>query len=365
MFSAFQFLWAQPPSGLMGEALRAAVPSVGRTCPNPAVGCVVVDDSGAVIARGGTEPAGKRHAEVVALDALPAGAARGKTLYATLEPCSHHGRTPPCADRIVREGVARVVVGAIDPNPLVHQQGVARLRAAGIAVDVVSGVDDRAAFDWCAALLRPFARSMASRASGAPQRPYVVLKVATSLDGKVATRTGASRFITGPESRRLVHRLRNVVDAVAVGAGTVAVDDPHLGVRDTAAGDAPARDPLRVIFDRQRRFTPARAPHLQLYRDARAVHVDAADVHAALAAVAAVPVVSLLVEAGPTLAAAFLRAGVVDELWWFHAPIVIGDDGRGASASLGVDVLADAHAFDVADRVVCGVDVLTVLVPRA
>jgi diaminohydroxyphosphoribosylaminopyrimidine deaminase/5-amino-6-(5-phosphoribosylamino)uracil reductase len=363
MLSAFQFLWAQPPSGLMGEALRAAVPSVGRTCPNPAVGCVVVDDNGAVIARGGTEPAGKRHAEVVALDALPAGAARGKTLYATLEPCSHHGRTPPCADRIVREGVARVVVGAIDPNPLVHQQGVARLRAAGVDVDVVGA--DSVDGHWCAALLRPFARSMAAKVSGAAPRPYVVVKVATSLDGKVATRTGASRFITGPESRRLVHRLRNVVDAVAVGAGTVAVDDPHLGVRDVAAGSAPVRDPLRVLFDRQRRFTPARAPHLQIYRDARALHVDAADVHAALAVVAAVPVVSLLVEAGPTLAAAFLRAGVVDELWWFHAPIVVGDDGRGASASLDVDVLGDAHAFDVVDRVVCGVDVLTVLVPRA
>ena len=383
-WSAFAHLLpssSSPWSGPWGPALAAAwaeaVRGVGRTHPNPAVGCVIVDANGDIVARGHHERAGEGHAEVNALDALIAdrgeGSARGLTAVVTLEPCAHHGRTPPCADRLVREGVARVVVGTLDPNPRVDGRGLERLQAAGIEVVVADGEAAAA----CAGLIAPFAKSIVPPAvEGEVQRPWVVLKTATSLDGRVATRTGASRFITGPQSRALVHALRDAVDAVVVGATTVLVDDPALTVRDHRRLDgSPVRDPRRVILDRRcqvgltaRVFDP---PGALLVHEATSTAKPLYGVeHVAVAGFALPSILSMLqargltsvlVEAGPRLSSSLLAAGLVDELWWFHAPLVIGGDGAPAVGGLDVTAIAQAKRGALAHRVVVGDDVLTIL----
>jgi len=378
--SAYAFLLA--PSGpattstpwepALRRALQEAVKGVGRTWPNPPVGCVLVDDGGAIVAVGHHEAAGRPHAEVNAIEALLAargpGAVRGLTAVVTLEPCAHHGRTPPCADRLVREGIARVVVGTRDPNPRVDGRGLDILRAAGVEVVVAEGAVAAA----CAALIAPFSTAITRG------RVHVVLKTATSLDGRVATRTGASRFITGAASRHLVHRLRDAVDAVVVGASTVVADDPALTVRDVVRADGVAvRDPRRVILDRRaslpvtaRVFDP---PGALLVHDvdvtarpmAGVEHIAVAglDVAAVVAALQRRGLTSVLVEAGPRLAAAFLAAGVVDEVWWFQAPLVIGGDGAPAVGALGVDALADARRIRPIHRAVLDDDALVILRP--
>ena len=269
----------------------------------------------------------------------------------------------------MREGVARVVVGTLDPNPRVDGRGIERLTAAGIDVVVADG----AAAAACAALIAPFAQSIVPTAS---PRPWVVLKTATSLDGRVATRSGASRFITGPHSRALVHALRDAVDGVVVGANTVVVDDPALTVRDFRRADGSAvRDPRRVVLDRRckvaltaRIFDP---PGALLVHDATSTgkplygveHVAVAGFELAsiLGALQARGLASVLVEAGPRLSAALLSAGLVDELWWFHAPLIIGADGAAAVGGLDVTAIADARRGTLAHRVLVGDDVLTVL----
>ncbi len=335
---------------LLWRALDNAARGVGRTAPNPPVGAVVVKD-GFVLGDGHHARAGDRHAEVVALDAVlaahGAGAARGSTMFVTLEPCVHHGRTPPCSERVIAEGVARVVVGALDPNPAVHGKGVARLRQAGVAVAVAAG----AVADRCAALIAPFSRALVDG------RVYVVLKIAASLDGRVATANGASRWITGAPARALVHRLRDACDAVVVGAGTVLADDPALTVRDV-----PGRDPLRVILDGRGRV-PASARAL-----AGAVHVraepgrDHVDLRAALADLArGRGLAAALVEAGPGLATALLEQDLVDELWWMTAPVVLGGDALPAVGALGLAAPADGPRFSVLHRAALGDDAVAVL----
>jgi diaminohydroxyphosphoribosylaminopyrimidine deaminase / 5-amino-6-(5-phosphoribosylamino)uracil reductase len=378
--SAFAFLLptsSSPPSSspwdaALWRALAEAQKGVGRTHPNPPVGCVLVDAAGVIVAVGHHEAAGRPHAEVNALEALlrerGPGAARGLTAVVTLEPCAHHGRTPPCADRLVREGVARVVVGTRDPNPRVDGRGLDILRAAGIDVVEAGGAVAAA----CASLIGPFASAMTRG------RSHVVLKTAMSLDGRVATRTGASRFITGPASRQLVHRLRDAVDAVVVGASTVVADDPALTVRDIGRDDGIAvRDPLRVILDRRatlpvtaRVFDP---PGALLIHDVDITprpmvgvdHIAVAglDVGAVVAALSQRGLTSVLVEAGPRLAAAFLAAGVVDELWCFQAPLLIGGDGVPAIGGLGVATLAEALRLRPVHRTTLGDDQLVVLRP--
>ena len=374
--------WSGPWGPALAAASVEAVRGVGRTHPNPAVGCVLVDTScgvagGEIVASGHHKRAGEGHAEVNALDALVSdrgvGSARGLTAVVTLEPCAHHGRTPPCADRLVREGVARVVVGTLDPNPRVDGRGIERLKAAGIEVVVADGVAAQA----CAALIAPFAKSIVPPdVDGAVQRPWVVLKTATSLDGRVATRTGASRFITGAASRRLVHGLRDAVDAVLVGATTVEVDDPALTVRDHRRADAtPVRDPRRVILDRRCRLpVTARVfdpPGALLVHEATStakpmygvehVAVEGFALPSILSMLQARGLTSVLVEAGPRLSASLLSAGLVDELWWFHAPVIIGGDGAAAVGGLGVAALAQAKRGAVAHRVLVGEDVLLIL----
>lgn len=276
----------------MERALALAERGRGTTYPNPLVGAVVVrgDD---VVAEGWHERAGEPHAEVHALRAAGE-RARDATLYVTLEPCAHHGRTPPCADAVIAAGVARVVVASVDPDPRTRGAGIERLRAAGVDVEV----DER----WEARALNAGYFSVHERG-----RPWVILKLATTLDGGVAV--PGRRWVTGEEARRRVHELRASVDAVAVGMGTVRADNPRLDARGVEAAKQPRRlafghGPLPEGSELELRTGAAEDELLQLAREG---------------------VQTLLLEGGPTIAAAFLDGNLVDELWWFVAPCVGGE----------------------------------------
>jgi diaminohydroxyphosphoribosylaminopyrimidine deaminase/5-amino-6-(5-phosphoribosylamino)uracil reductase len=335
-------------AAFMREAIRLARRGVGRTSPNPPVGAVVVA-RGRIVGRGFHRRAGAAHGELAALrEAGPH--ARGATLYVTLEPCNHHGRTPPCTEAIIAAGIKRVVVGAADPNPHVKRGGARRLRAHGVRVDMGIEVEP------CAQLIRAFAKHARTGL------PFVTVKLAASMDGRIATVTGASRWITGERARQLVHRLRNQVDAVMVGAGTVIADDPALTCRLRGG-----RDPLRVIVDGRLRVpltarvltkaaaagtivaTVSRKPRIieALRRRGATVlvlrgHGGQLALKSLLAELGKRGVTSVLVEGGGTLAAAALREGVVDEILCFYAPKLIGGDGRALLGPLGVVRLADA-----------------------
>jgi diaminohydroxyphosphoribosylaminopyrimidine deaminase/5-amino-6-(5-phosphoribosylamino)uracil reductase len=318
----------------MALALRLA--RRARPSPNPPVGAVVVRD-GRVVGRGFHAAAGGPHAEVVALRDAGA-AARGADLYVTLEPCNHHGRTPPCTEAILRAGVRRVVFGARDPDPRVRGGGAARLRAAG--VDVVGGVLG----GECAEAIAPFARF--ARAG----LPFVTLKIAASLDGRLAARTGRSRWITGPAARRAVHELRARHDAILVGASTVRLDDPRLTVRlGRRAPDVPP--PLRVVLARGRFPLPARAALFRPGAPAPTLLAVAEGGTAArprgarvlelrpgrdgfvpervlLRRLGGIGVTSVLVEGGGTTFTRFLAAGVVDRIALFLGPRLLGGPGE-------------------------------------
>ena len=226
---------------MMRRALELALSAVGHTSPNPPVGAVLVRD-GRIVGEGSTQPAGQSHAEIVALRQA-AELANGATLYVTLEPCSHHGRTPPCADAIIAAGISEVHAAIVDPNPLVAGRGLQMLRDAGISVTLGEGRDE------AEELIAPHSTYITTG------RPLVTLKFAMSLDGKIATRTGDSKWITGQESRRYVHTLRARADAIMAGIGTVLADAPQLTARD--ANDAPLpRQPLRVVVDSRGRTPP-------------------------------------------------------------------------------------------------------------
>lgn len=275
----------------MRRAIALAASVRGSTSPNPWVGAVVGDFEGA------TQPPGGAHAEVVALTAAGP-AARGQTLYVTLEPCSHHGRTPPCTDAIISAGVTRVVVGVEDPDPNVSGTGIATLRQAGIQVDVGVCADE---------VQQQLAPYLKHRQTG---RPYVVLKLAASLDGRTAAPDGTSQWITGDEARADAHRLRAHSDAVLVGAGTVRQDDPSLTVRHVDG-----RDPLRVVL--------GHAPADAMVQPAIEMQGDLGDV---LDQLGDKGVVQLLVEGGATVARAFHAAGLVDRYVLYLAPALFGGD---------------------------------------
>jgi diaminohydroxyphosphoribosylaminopyrimidine deaminase / 5-amino-6-(5-phosphoribosylamino)uracil reductase len=335
----------------MRKALRLAARARGRTAPNPLVGSIVVR-GGRRIASGYHVRAGLAHAEASAL-ARAGARARGATLYITLEPCAHHGRTPPCVDTVLASGVRRVVIGALDPDPRTAGRSVRRLRRAGI--DVCVGVEAQA----CRELNRGF-ESRLRRG-----RPHTILKLAASLDGRIATRTGDSHWVTGEPARAFVHELRDAVDAVAVGSGTALADDPELTAR---RGGRVVHRPLRIVVDTQLRLSP-RARMLDRARPgstlvlcakraaaARRRRLEAAgarvvpiatrgshlDLKRAWRALAAHGVNEVLVEGGGGLAAALLRAQLVDRLYLFLAPILIGADGRPMLADLGVTTLQRA-----------------------
>ncbi|MEI7892545.1 MAG: bifunctional diaminohydroxyphosphoribosylaminopyrimidine deaminase/5-amino-6-(5-phosphoribosylamino)uracil reductase RibD [Myxococcales bacterium] len=338
----------------------------GHPSPNPHVGAVVIGTDGALVAEGHHERAGEPHAEVAALR-VAGDKAQGGTLYVTLEPCNHVARTPKCTDAILASGIARVVIGCRDPNPTVPGAGVEALRAAGI--EIVLGVRETAA----RRLIAPFTKFITTGI------PYVSLKLALSLDGRIATRTGSSQWVTGSEARARVHVLRAAHDAVGVGIGTALADDPLLTVRA-----APGRSPARVVFD-----TRLRLPlHSQLVRTARQValwvicgpdapeaHEDAlvtsgahvlrapispegrVDASAALKLLASGGVVSILVEGGAELAGSMLAGRLADELHAFLAPILLGPRGRpGAVDWAGPTTPSEAPRVADPQWEVCGQD---------
>ncbi|MDE2580516.1 MAG: bifunctional diaminohydroxyphosphoribosylaminopyrimidine deaminase/5-amino-6-(5-phosphoribosylamino)uracil reductase RibD [Rhodospirillales bacterium] len=352
----------------MRAALALAARGLGVTWPNPSVGCVVVKD-GRVVGRALTAPGGRPHAEPMAL-AMAGAAAQGATAYVTLEPCCHWGRTPPCTDALIAARVARVVIAARDPDPRVDGAGAARLRAAGISV--TEGVLAAEADDLQCGFTSRIRRG----------RPWVTLKLASTLDGRIATSGGESRWITGPPARRAAHALRGRHDAVLVGAGTVAADDPDLtcrlpGFRPTpvvrvvadshlrtaltakvvaTAGDIPTWFLVREDADPGRRRAFASAGVTLVAVPSAATGVDLAR---GLAYLGAAGLTRLLVEGGGQLAAALLRERLVDRIAWFHAPAVLGGDGWPAVAAFGVAGLDRMPRFVRRSAVPLGADMLS------
>ena len=323
----------------MSRARELGLEVLGTTSPNPAVGAVILDATGTPVGEGATAAAGGPHAEVTAL-AQAGERARGGTAVVTLEPCAHTGRTGPCADALITAGVARVVVAVPEPTEFAGG-GADRLRAAG--VDVELGVEQDAAEHG----------ALAGWLTGVREhRPYVVWKVATTLDGRVAAADGTSRWITGDQARTAVHRLRATCDAVVVGSGTALTDDPQLTVRDADGHDV-ARQPLRVVADRRGRV-PATARVLD---DAAPTHVSrATDPAALLAELYDVDVRRALLEGGPDLVAAFLRDGLVDEIVLHQAPKLLGA-GPSLVGDLGIPAITAALTLEILDVTRLGGDV--------
>lgn len=354
----------------MALALSLGARALGRIWPNPAVGCVIVKD-GRIVGRGATAPGGRPHAESIAL-AQAGAAARGATAYVSLEPCAHHGETPPCAVALIEAGVARVVTAIEDVDPRVAGKGHAILRAAGI--EVTTGVLEAEA--------RQAHQGFFLRVQ--EHRPKLTLKLASSFDGRIATATGESQWITGPAARRLVHAERLRHDAVLVGAGTMRADDPTLTVR----GFGPVPQPVRVVASR----------HLNLPRESRLVatvnegpvwvvhdgaegavpdHVMAKwidlgvmlvpgtarsggqlDPKGILTALWAQGLTRVFCEGGGALAASFLQAGLVDELLGFTAGLALGAEGQPCLGAMGVEALTDAPRFQLVETRAVGGDVI-------
>lgn len=344
----------------MQQAIQLAASATGQTGVNPLVGAVLVNH-GQLVGFGAHLKAGDAHAEVHAIR-MAGATANGATLYVTLEPCSHHGKTPPCADLIIESGVKRVVIAMEDPNPLVAGRGIQRLRTAGIEVEV--GLLEAEA----RALNPGFFRSLSTK------RPYVILKTATSLDGKVALDSGESKWVTGPEARRDVHELRATVDAILTGIGTVLADDPAL----TARLERPVRQPRRIVLDRDLRMTHTSqlamtaSSSVQVFTNA----TDEARRDALLErGVTLSPYISLrhvleslyeegvgrlLVEAGPTLVTSMLDGDFVDEWVVYQSPRVFGGKA-GLYRSEQAGPLDNIGRFHIHDVTTVGTDVKLVL----
>ncbi|MCW5733887.1 MAG: bifunctional diaminohydroxyphosphoribosylaminopyrimidine deaminase/5-amino-6-(5-phosphoribosylamino)uracil reductase RibD [Enhydrobacter sp.] len=352
----------------MRAALALARRSLGRTWPNPAVGCVIAK-GGAIVGRGRTLDGGRPHAEAVAL-AEAGDAAHGATVYVTLEPCSHFGKSPPCADALIRAGVTKVVSALEDPFPEVNGRGHARLRAAGIAVEVGEGATEAAEVN-AGFLLRV-----------REGRPLFHLKMATSLDGRIATASGESKWITGAAARAVGQHLRATHDAILVGANTVAADDPELTCR---LPGLEIHSPVRVVLDSRARMSPgsklalsaARTPVWLICtpeaparaRDGlKALGVEVIEVasneqgkidaQAAAAALGERRLTRVLIEGGGEVAAAFLRANLVDRLSAFRAGLLLGGDGRSAVAPIGLERLGFAPRFTLVSSRSVGGDML-------
>ncbi len=356
----------------MRLALAEARRALGRTFPNPAVGAVVYRGS-RVLGRGRTRPPGQAHAEVVAIEQAARrhgrAALRGAALAVTLEPCCHHGRTGPCSTAVIEAGIARVFVGHRDPAPHVAGGGIRALRRAGI--DVQAGVLEAECREQHRGFLSQVERG----------RPFVTLKLAASLDGRIATAAGASRWITGAPARAFVHRLRARTDAVLVGSGTALADDPELTAR---RGARVVQRPVRVLVDSALRV----GPDARIYREhpertwvlcsraapagrrralaergvrllpLRPTGSGRPSLRAALERLGAEGLGTVLVEGGGDLAAALLRAGFVDELLWMVAPLLLGADGRPAVGALGAGDLASAPHLAVRRVRQLGADLL-------
>jgi diaminohydroxyphosphoribosylaminopyrimidine deaminase / 5-amino-6-(5-phosphoribosylamino)uracil reductase len=329
-------------SGAMRHALALAGEAVGLTDPNPRVGCVILAPDGHELGAGHTQPAGEAHAEVMALrDAAARGHdVRGATAVVTLEPCSHHGRTPPCCDALITAGIARVAVAVKDPNPQVAGQGLARLAAAGIQVELTDAAFAEAARELNIGFFSRMQRG----------RPFVRLKSAISLDGRTALPDGRSQWITGEAARADGHAWRRRAGAVLTGIGTVLADDPRLDVRLVPT----ARQPLRLVLDPSGRM-PTDARILQAPGEARVIGPGRADLPALLAELGGQGINELHVEAGPTLSGAFLDAGLVDELLIYQAPLLIGE-GRPLAALAPLASLGDAMRWRIVEATALGQD---------
>jgi diaminohydroxyphosphoribosylaminopyrimidine deaminase / 5-amino-6-(5-phosphoribosylamino)uracil reductase len=291
----------------MHHALSLSRRNLGQAWPNPAVGAVVMKDN-QIIGEGYTGKGGRPHAETEALKNIDA---RGATLYVTLEPCSHHGKTPPCTDAIIAARIAACVIACRDPNPLVNGQGIAKLKAAGI--DVIEGV--------CEAEAKQSHEGFFSLIE--KKRPFVALKIATSQDRKITTGDPKNQWITGEAARDYGHLLRSEYDAILTGIGTVLADDPRLTCRLPGRED---RSPVRVILDRKHRL-PAESQIAKTSDTIPTWILDLPDIPAVLAYLAERGITRVLVEAGRKLTENFLESGFVDRIYWFRAPVVIGDKG--------------------------------------
>ena len=351
----------------MRAALALARRGLGPVWPNPAVGCVLVAD-GRVVGRGWTQPGGRPHAETEAL-AMAGAQARGASAYVTLEPCAHHGKTPPCAEALIAAGVKRVVAAIEDPDPRVSGRGLAVLREAGVAV--LSGVMADEAAELNAGFLLRVTR----------RRPLVTLKVASTLDGRIATHGGESRWITGEAARQAGHLLRAETDAIMVGSGTILADDPELTCRLPGLAE---RSPVRVVIDSRLRLpltsklvaTAGEIPTWVLTREGgdparREAFEDAGvdvvemaggesglDLAAVLDILAESGLTRVLVEGGAHLSASLLRHRLVDRLVWFRAARLIGGDGLPAAVSFGVDRLSQAPRFECVEVRSIGADLM-------
>jgi diaminohydroxyphosphoribosylaminopyrimidine deaminase/5-amino-6-(5-phosphoribosylamino)uracil reductase len=353
----------------MRAALALARRGLGNTWPNPAVGCIIVKD-GRVVSRGWTQPGGRPHAEELALQRA-GDAAKGATAYVTLEPCSKPGRGPACADGLIAAGVARVVAAIEDAFPRVAGSGFAKLRTTGIMVDVGVCADDASEVNagfFCRVRQK---------------RPLVTLKLATSLDGRIATASGESRWITGPAARERAHLLRATHDAVLVSTGTASADDPQLTCRLRGLEHC---SPVRIVIDRNLRLPPtlrlftegdpaptwvatlaASEPERQVTLAASGIKIITAepdavrggiDLGALLRRLGDEGLTRLLVEGGGQLAASLLRSDLVDRLVWMRAPLVIGNDGLPAVAAVDLAALAAAPRFSLISSETAGGDVI-------
>ncbi len=355
--------------GFMLGALALARRGLGRVAPNPAVGCVLVQQGAdgviEVVGRGWTQSGGRPHAETEAL-ARAGNRARGATAYVTLEPCAHWGETGPCVEALVAAGIARAVIAMEDPDPRVSGRGVSCLRAAGIPV--VMGMGGSQAADINAGFLTRLEKG----------RPLVTLKIASSLDGRIATASGESRWITGEQARARAHMMRAEHDAVLIGSGTAIADDPELTCRLPGLED---RSPIRVVVDRRLRLPVAAKILASTYgaawivtredaaergktladRGAVIIALPGAGPDAVLKALGDRGLTRVLVEGGGTLAASFLRDGLVDRIAWFRSSSIIGGDGRPAVADLGLALLEAAPAFNRVAVERLGEDVLETL----
>lgn len=353
----------------MRSALALARRGLGNVWPNPAVGCVIVA-AGKVVGRGWTQPGGRPHAETEAL-AMAGASADGATAYVSLEPCSHHGKTPPCAEALIAAGIRRVVIAVEDPDPRVSGRGVARLRQAGLIV--ATGVLAEEASELNAGFLSRITR----------RRPLVTLKVASTLDGRIATHFGESRWITGDSARQVGHLLRAETDAIMVGSGTVLADDPELTCRLPGLED---RSPVRVVVDGRLRLPLTSKlvssanevatwvltqeggddSRREAYEEAGVDVVElpgdhnGLDLRAALDVLGESGITRVLVEGGAHLAASLLRLGLVDRLVWFRAPRLIGGDGLPAAVAFGVDHLSQTPGFECVDVRPIGADIMEV-----
>jgi diaminohydroxyphosphoribosylaminopyrimidine deaminase/5-amino-6-(5-phosphoribosylamino)uracil reductase len=352
----------------MRAALALARRGLGETAPNPSVGCVIVANN-RVVGRGHTQPGGRPHAETEALKQAGA-AARGATVYVTLEPCSHTGKTPPCANALIEAGVKRVVIGTTDPNPKVNGRGILLLRAAGIEItENVLTAEAEAVISGFSMVIHH-------------ARPLIRLKLASTLDGRIAAKTKESQWLTGESARRAAHAMRGRHDAVLVGVGTVLSDDPELTCRIEGFRQSPL---IRIVVDSHLRTplmsklvrTASTHPLWLLHRNgadpARKTALEQAgvklyelpvspagvDLAQAMKLLARLGLTRILAEGGGTLAAGLLRENLVDRLAWFHAPGIIGGDGWPSAQAFGVTTIASMPRFSPVAQERWGEDMLT------